>query len=39
MPGRSAGLILANVNPEKAARLTRDISMRRAEQNQAAGTQ
>ena len=29
MPGRNAGQILANVNPEKAARLTKAISERK----------
>lgn len=33
MPGRNAGLILANVNPEKAARLTKAISERRIDPN------
>lgn len=33
MPGRNAGLILANVSPEKAARLTKAISERRIDPN------
>ncbi len=33
MPGRNAGLILANVNPEKAARLTKAISEKRIDPN------
>lgn len=33
MPGRPAGLILANVDPEKAARLTKAISERRIDPN------
>ena len=33
MPGRNAGLILANVIPEKAARLTKAISERRIDPN------